>query len=83
MVTLINKKTKIKLKLKTNQPGLQFYTGHKLSSLKNPINFSPFQGLCLETQAFPNSPNNKKFPSTLVIPNKKYVMKTYYTFEDL
>ena len=83
VVTLINKKTKIKLKLKTNQPGLQFYTGHKLSSFKNPINFSPFQGLCLESQYFPNSPNEKNFPSTLVIPNKKYVMKTYYTFEDL
>ena len=63
----------ILLSIKTNQPGIQFYSGQHLrhKSLKKTL--SPFQGLCLETQAFPNSPNNKKFPSTLVSPNKKYL----------
>ena len=80
---LINKETKLKLKLKSNQPGLQLYTGHKLTKFKNPKSLSPFQGICLETQHFPNSPNEKRFPSTLVIPNKKYVIKTDYIFEKL
>ena len=31
-----------------------------------------YQGLCLETQFYPNSPNNKKFPSTLITPNNTY-----------
>jgi len=80
---LINKNEKIKIKLYSNQPGLQFYTGQKLSSLKNYKKFYPYQGLCLETQHFPNSPNEKKFPSTLVIPNKKYVVTNNYKFYNM
>ena len=44
---------------------------------------SPFQGLCLETQHFPNSPNQKNFPSTLVSPNKKYKLFTNFRFEKI
>ena len=81
VATLVNKHQNIKVVLRSNQPGVQFYTGHKLSPSKNPRKFYPFQGLCLETQHFPNSPNEKNFPSTLVIPNKKYVMMTSYEFK--
>mgnify|MGYP001200122714 CR=1 FL=1 len=83
VATLINKNEKIKIILKSNQPGLQFYTGHKLNRKKNPKLFFPYQGVCLETQYFPNTPNEKSFPSTLVLPNKKYVKLTYYQFENL
>ena len=62
----------ILLSIKTNQPGIQFYTGQHLRFKSSNKRLSPFQGLCLETQAFPNSPNNKKFPSTLIPPRKKY-----------
>ena len=58
--------------IKTNQPGIQFYSGQHLRYKSSKKTLSPFQGLCLETQAFPNSPNNKNFPSTLVSPKKKY-----------
>ena len=69
---LINEVSKIRVKIYTNQPGLQFYSGHKLNYKNRKKKLLPYQGLCLETQHFPNSPNEKKFPSTLVLPYKKY-----------
>ena len=80
---LVNKKEKIKINISSNQPGLQFYTGHNLSTSKNLGKFKPYQGLCMETQHFPNSPNEKNFPSTLAVPNKKYSLLTSYKFESI
>ena len=69
---LLSKKNKIELSLYSNQPGVQFYTGQHLKyHSKNKI-IKKYQGLCLETQFYPNSPNNKKFPSTLITPNNTY-----------
>lgn len=47
------------MKIFSNQPGLQLYTGHKLNFKSKQKKLSTFQGLCLETQHFPNSPNQK------------------------
>lgn len=55
------------LEVITNQPGLQFYTGNYLSS--------PFRhrsGLCLETEGFPDAPNQSNFPSALLSPGETY-----------
>ena len=65
----------ILLTLKSNQPGLQFYTGQHLKFKNNKKELFPFQGLCLESQAFPNSPNNKNFPNTVLKPNDLYKHK--------
>ena len=65
----------ILLTLHSNQPGLQFYTGQHLKFKSNQKKLVPFQGLCLETQAFPNSPNNNNFPSTILKPNNLYKHK--------
>jgi aldose 1-epimerase len=65
----------ILLTLYSNQPGLQFYTGQHLKFKSNKKKLFPFQGLCLETQAFPNSPNNKNFPNTVLKPNELYKHK--------
>lgn len=65
-------KSNILLSMFSNQPGVQFYTGQYLKYKSAIKNLYPYQGLCLETQAFPNSPNNSKFPSTLLLPKKKY-----------
>jgi len=78
---LINRISKIKMKIYSNQPGLQLYTGHKLNYKSKQKKLSSFQGLCLETQHFPNSPNQRNFPSTLVLPKKKYRLFTNYKFE--
>ena len=77
---LKNKNNGISLNFYSNQPGLQFYTGQKLR-FKNLL--FPFQGLCLENQHFPNSPNEKKFPSTLILPYKKYKYFTKIKLVDL
>ena len=65
-----------KLIISTNQPGIQFYSGNHLSGF-----FNKNQGLCLETQHFPDSPNNDSFPTTKLIANKEYYSETIYFFD--
>ncbi len=60
----------------TDQPGIQLYTGNHLKEV-----FSKNQGLCLETQHFPNSPNTNSFPSTFLKSNTNYYSKTSYHFK--
>ncbi|KAL1360798.1 hypothetical protein HN51_006182 [Arachis hypogaea] len=62
------------LELYTNAPGLQFYTGNYLSNLKGKGGYvyQSHAGLCLESQAFPDSVNHPNFPSTIVTPQKPY-----------
>ena len=64
-----------KLIIKTDQPGIQLYTGNHLKG-----KFKKNQGLCLETQNFPNSPNIKSFPSSILKANRNYYSKTSYHF---
>ena len=64
-----------KLIIKTDQPGLQLYTGNHLEG-----KFKKNQGLCLETQNFPNAPNIKSFPSSVLKENRNYYSKTSYHF---
>ncbi|MEP6750449.1 MAG: aldose epimerase family protein [Bacteroidota bacterium] len=70
-----------KLEVYTTQPGLQFYTGNFLdgkfkTSDGRPINKNA--ALCMETQHFPDSPNQPSFPSTLLKPGEKYHTITKY-----
>jgi aldose 1-epimerase len=70
-----------KLEVFTTEPGLQFYSGNFLDgSIKTSdgksINLRT--GLCLETQHFPDSPNQPAFPSTLLKPGEKYHTVTKY-----
>lgn len=67
----------------SEEPGVQFYCGNFLSG--NVTGKSgrkyPFRGgLCLETQHFPDSPNQKNFPSTILKPGEKYQTATVYKF---
>ena len=61
--------TGILLKVYTDQPGLQMYSGR------------PECGLVLETQHFPDSPNHANFPSTVLRPGESYTQNTIYHFE--
>ena len=65
-----------KLTVSTNQPGVQLYTGNHLSG-----KFNQNQGLCLETQHYPDSPNNDNFPSTELKADEKFYSKTTYFFQ--
>jgi aldose 1-epimerase len=66
----------------TTEPGIQFYCGNFLDgSLTGKFNtvYAHRYGLALETQHFPDSPNQKDFPSTELAPGEVY--KTYTTFK--
>jgi aldose 1-epimerase len=67
----------------TDQPGLQFYSGNFLDGTakgKNGIAYGHRTGLCLETQAFPDSPNKPQFPSVTLKPGEVYRQTTLYRF---
>ena len=70
------------LDVATTQPGMQFYSGNRLTGVagKSGHSYGPRAALCLETQHFPDSPNKPQFPSTLVRPGDRYSSKTVFTF---
>ncbi|MFE9770582.1 aldose epimerase family protein [Streptomyces sp. NPDC005931] len=71
------------LRIATNEPGLQFYSGNFLDgSLVGTGGRVYRQGdaLCLETQHFPDSPNQPAFPSTVLRPGETYRTTTVHSF---
>ena len=67
----------------TDQPGIQFYTGNFLDGTitgKSGKVYEQYSGFCLETQHFPDSPNQAAFPSTILKPGEKYHTTTIYRF---
>ncbi len=70
------------LEVITTEPGMQFYTGNFLdgSLTSGDITFVKNSGLCLETQHFPDSPNQPNFPNTILQPGDKYVTQTIFKF---
>ena len=70
-----------KLEVYTTQPGLQFYSGNFLDGTLKTDDGKPIMqhaALCLETQHFPDSPNEPAFPSTILKPGEKYHTETMY-----
>lgn len=66
----------------TTQPGIQFYTGNFLDGTlqgKGRV-YTRRSGLCLETQHYPDSPNQPGFPSTVLRPGELYQEKTVFRF---
>jgi aldose 1-epimerase len=71
------------LKVYTDQPGVQFYTGNFLDGTligKGGTSYPQYGGFCLETQHFPDSPNHDNFPSTLLEPGDTFKSTTVYAF---
>jgi len=68
----------------TTEPGLQFYSGNfldgTLTHTKKGIQYIKHGALTLETQHFPDAPNQSKFPSTLLKPGETYTHTTVYKF---
>lgn len=76
--------TGIKMTVWTTQPGIQFYTGNFLDATlvgKSGNRYGMYSGFCLETQHFPDSPNNAHFPRTLIEPGEVYQESTIYRFD--
>ncbi len=73
-----------KIKVATTEPGLQIYTGNFLAGTpteKKGVKLKNYQGVCLETQHFPDSPNQSHFPSTVLAAGEEFRSETVYGFE--
>lgn len=71
------------LKIATDQPGLQFYSGNFLDGTlvgTSGRTYRQGDGLCLETQHFPDSPNEPSWPSTVLRPGQTYRTTTIHSF---
>lgn len=73
----------VSLDVATTEPGVQFYTAHKLSV---PVpghdgrTYGSFAGFCLETQIWPDSINKENFPAAVLRPGEELVQETDYIF---
>ena len=71
------------LKISTSEPGIQFYSGNFLDGTLYGTSGRQYRqgdGLALETQHFPDSPNHPNFPSTVLRPGDKFDSTTIYQF---
>lgn len=70
------------MEVMTTEPGLQFYSGNYLDGVvgKGGVAYGKRNGLCLETQHFPDTPNKPMFPSTRLDPDQVYDSTTVYKF---
>ncbi|MGB3802182.1 MAG: aldose epimerase family protein [Lewinella sp.] len=69
----------------TTEPGLQFYSGNFLDGSftgKDDTSYALRSALCLETQHYPDSPNQPDFPSTILEPGDTYASETVYRFSN-
>jgi aldose 1-epimerase len=80
---VVSETSGIVMEVYTNEPGIQLYTGNAMNG-KDVGKFGvtyPIRGaLCLETQHYPDSPNQPNFPSTVVRPGDKYNSRCIYKF---
>lgn len=83
IATVYDPPSQRELQVLSTEPGVQFYTGNFLDgSVQGPdgIPFKRHAAFCLETQHYPNSPNEPDFPSTILKPGEKYESETIYKF---
>jgi aldose 1-epimerase len=67
----------------TTEPAIQFYSGNFLDGTlngKKGARYPQYSGLCLETQHFPDSPNQPDFPTTVLRPGETFTSTTIYRF---
>ena len=83
VATVHDPKTGRVMNVSTTEPGIQFYTGNFLDGTL-PIpgggTYAKRSGLCLETQHYPDSPNQAGFPSVVLNPGEKYATTTSFKF---
>ena len=83
--TVVGDKSGITMQVSTTEPGLQFYSGNFMQS-KNTFKSGSKDdfrtAFCLETQHFPDSPNQPSFPSTLLKPGETYRSTSVYKFSN-
>lgn len=84
VATVVSSKTGIVMDVLTEEPGLQFYSGNFLTGDdhdgKGQVSYPHRSAFCLETQHFPDSPNQPLFPTTELKPGQVYKTVTVYKF---
>lgn len=81
--TIIGDKSGISLDIYTAEPGIQFYSGNFMqgkNTFKSGAKDNFRTAFALETQHFPDAPNQPHFPSIILKPGKKYQTVSYYQF---
>ncbi|HLE01758.1 MAG TPA: aldose epimerase family protein [Bdellovibrionota bacterium] len=71
------------MEISTTEPGIQFYSGNFLDGTlkgKGGVVYQKHAGFCLETDHFPDSVNQPKFPSVILRPGKTYTQTTIHKF---
>jgi aldose 1-epimerase len=70
------------LEVDTTEPGVQFYTGNSLDGVhgRHGHVYNKHDAFCLETQHYPDSPNQPNFPSTILRPGQIYHSETVWIF---
>jgi aldose 1-epimerase len=71
------------LELRTDQPGVQFYSGNMLNGslvLRDGTAARQTDAFCLEAQGFPDAPNHPDYPSTVLRPGEEYRSRMVFTF---
>ena len=84
--TLFNPKNKLKMTVYTNQAGVHIYVGGNcFNEIKGKENgaYNSVSGICFETQNFPDAPNHKHFPNSVLKKEAVYNHKTIYKFQSL
>ncbi|WP_409628449.1 aldose epimerase family protein [Gilvirhabdus luticola] len=74
------------LEVFTTEPGMQFYSGNILDAAyfgKNGVTYKDRTGFCLETQHYPDSPNQEEFPSVVLNPGEQYRSNTVFKFSTM
>lgn len=80
---VISPESGIVMDVYTNEPGLQFYAGNAMRGTdigKGGITYPVRGAVCLESQHYPDSPNQPQFPSTVLRPGEKYLSQCIYKF---
>jgi len=84
IATVEDPKTGRRMKVYSDQPGVQFYSGNFLDGTitgKHGAVYQQYDALCLEPQHYPDSPNEPKFPSTELKPGQTYHATDIYAFD--
>lgn len=81
---LLEEKSGRLMRVYTSYPGVQLYTGDYLNSTiigEHSKKYKPFDGLCLECQYYPDSPNHANFPNTIFKAGQIYNETITYAFD--
>ncbi|MCI9846214.1 aldose epimerase family protein [Flavobacterium pectinovorum] len=83
---LFSAKNNLEMNVYTDQPSVHVYVGGNCFNIlkgKENTHYHSVSGICFETQNFPDAPNHKHFPNSILKKGEEYIQKTTYKFQSL